>query len=94
MLLNLSKKAWSAGLSLGDYAAAAADNAKTAGEMRALAARYGEAVAEEADLPPEKRAVAGAGKMDARKHLAAAVTHMMSGNIDRALGTMLDTIVF
>ena len=94
MLLNLSKRAWAAGLTLADYQAHHAGNAKLVDEMRALASRYGEAVVEEGELAPEKRAVAGVGKMDARKHLAAAVTAAMGSNVNQAMGTMLDAIVF
>lgn len=39
MLLNLSKKAWAAGLTLGDYDAQRAANAKTVDSMKGLAAR-------------------------------------------------------
>ena len=39
MLLNLSKKAWAAGLTLGDYDAHKAANAKTVEDMKGLAAR-------------------------------------------------------
>jgi hypothetical protein len=56
--------------------------------------RYNEAVAEEGELTPEQRVVANVGKMDARKHLAAAVTDAMGRNIDSTMGTLLDTIVF
>lgn len=94
MLLNLSKKAWTSGLTLGDYEQHAAGNAKTVEEMKGLAARYNDAVAEEGGLAPEQRVVANVGKMDARKHLAAAVGGVMSANINQAMGTMLDTVVF
>ena len=56
--------------------------------------RYNEAVAEEGDLAPEQRVVAAVGKMDARKHLAAAVSSVMGSNINTTLGQMLDCIVF
>lgn len=59
-----------------------------------LPARYDKAVVEEQELPPEKRVVANVGKMDAKKHIAAAVTSLMSSNINQAMGTMLDTVVF
>lgn len=94
MLLNLSKKAWTSGLTLGDYDQHAAANSKTVEEMKGLAVRYNEAVAEEGELAPEQRVVANVGKMDARKHLASAVSSAMGSNINQALGTLLDTIVF
>ena len=49
---------------------------------------------EEQELPPEKRIVANVGKMDAKKHLSSNVGSLMATNINQALGTMLDTIVF
>ena len=56
--------------------------------------RSPQAVIEEQDMSPEKRIVANVGKMDAKKHLAANVTSVMASNINQALGTMLDVIVF
>jgi 26S proteasome regulatory subunit N11 len=58
------------------------------------AARYDKAVVEEQELSPEKRIVANVGKMDAKKHLAANVNTLMTNNINQAMGTMLDTVVF
>ena len=52
------------------------------------------AVIEEQEMPPEKRIVANVGKMDAKKHLASNVGALMASNINQALGTMLDTIIF
>ena len=49
---------------------------------------------EEQEMPPEKRIVANVGKMDAKKHLASNVGALMASNINQALGTMLDTIIF
>lgn len=63
-------------------------------EMKELVTRYDAAVVEEQELPPEKRVVANVGKMDAKKHLASNVTSIMSSNINQAMGTMLDTVVF
>lgn len=45
--------------------------------------RYNEAVVEEGELPPEQRAISNVGKMDARKHLAAAVSNVMGSNINQ-----------
>ena len=63
-------------------------------ELKSLAERYDKAVIEEQEQPPEKRVVANVGKMDAKKHLAANVTQLMSDNIAQCMGTMLDTVVF
>jgi hypothetical protein len=51
--------------------------------MKALVSRYDAAVVEEQELSPEKRIVANVGKMDAKKHLAANVTSVMSSNINQ-----------
>lgn len=79
---------------LQDFGNHEAANERVVGELKALAGRYSAAVAEEQDVPPEKRAVANVGKMDAKKHLAANVTALMSSNINQCMGTMLDTVVF
>lgn len=64
------------------------------GEMKDLVSRYDAAVVEEQALAPEARIVANVGKMDAKKHLAGHVTQLMAANINQAMGTMLDTVVF
>ena len=94
MLLNLSRRAWNAGLSLDDFAAHDAANARAVADIKALAERYGAAVTEEGALAPDKRAVAAAGKMDARKRLAADVAALMGSNVNQAMGMMLDSVVF
>lgn len=94
MLLNLSKKTWTEGLLLQDFAAHAASNEKVVGEMKDLVKRYDAAVEEERELSPEKRIVANVGKMDAKKHLASNVTALMGTNINQAMGMMMDTVVF
>jgi len=72
----------------------AAPRSNLAHLLNAPTHRYNEAVAEEGELSPEQRVVANVGKMDARKHLAAAVTDVMGRNIDGTMGTLLDTIIF
>ncbi|KAG2487385.1 hypothetical protein HYH03_013954 [Edaphochlamys debaryana] len=94
MLLNMSKQGWTAGLRLGDFSAHSEANEKTVKELKGLAERYDKAVIEEQELSPEQRIVAGAGKMDAKKHLAAQVGSLMASNIAQSMGTMLDTVVF
>jgi 26S proteasome regulatory subunit N11 len=51
--------------------------------MKELVGRYDAAVVEERELSPEARLVANVGKMDAKKHLAANVTSLMSSNINQ-----------
>ena len=62
--------------------------------MARLAAEFEKEVSEEAGLGPRERAVARAGKMDARKHLDQHLHALMSGNILQTMATMLDTQVF
>ncbi|KAG1657686.1 hypothetical protein FOA52_007280 [Chlamydomonas sp. UWO 241] len=94
MLLNLSKSSWTAGLTLTNFETHNESNAATVKDLKQLADRYDKAVIEEQEMPPEKRIVANVGKMDAKKHLASNVTQLMGSNINQALGTMLDTVVF
>lgn len=94
MLLNLSKKTWTNGLSLQQFDAHTDANEKIVKELKALTDRYDKAVIEEQDMAPETRIVANVGKTDAKKHLAAGVTTLMSSNIIQCMGTMLDTVVF
>mmetsp|Transcript_15328 Transcript_15328/g.41456 ORF Transcript_15328/g.41456 Transcript_15328/m.41456 type:complete len:310 (+) Transcript_15328:126-1055(+) len=94
MLLNLSKRAWAAGLVLQNFHTHTDTTDKVVKEMKTLAERYDKAVLEEQDMPSEKRVVANVGKMDAKKHLAVNVSNLMSSNITQAMGTMLDTVVF
>lgn len=94
MLLNLSKKTWTTGLSLQQFDQHQDDNEKIVKELKSLTDRYDKAVIEEQDMPPEKRVVANVGKTDAKKHLASNVTALMSSNIIQCMGTMLDTVVF
>lgn len=94
MLLNLSKRSWTSGLSLQDFAVHTESNAKSVKELKSLAERYDKAAAEEQELSPDKRVVAGVGKMDAKKRLASGVTALMASNIVQTMGTMLDTVVF
>ncbi|KAB2040761.1 hypothetical protein ES319_D02G105300v1 [Gossypium barbadense] len=63
-------------------------------EMLNLAIKYSKAVQEEDELPPEKLAIANAGRQDAKKHLEEHVSNLMSSNMVQTLGTMLDTVVF
>ena len=53
-----------------------------------------QAVVAEQDIPIEKRMVANAGKLDAKKHLEMGVQELMSNNIVQTLGSMLDCVVF
>jgi len=94
MLLNLSKKRWTDGLSLTDFEAHTGANEKLVQNLKGLSEKYIKAVKEEEELPHEKRVVANVGKMDAKKHMQQSVQTLMSSNILQCMGTMLDTVVF
>ncbi|KAK9833472.1 hypothetical protein WJX81_008060 [Elliptochloris bilobata] len=94
MLMNLQKKAWTAGLMLKDFEEVSKGNESSAAEMQRLAAELNKAVAEEAALAPSARGVARVGKMDARQHLDRHLHSLMSANIVQCMATMLDTLVF
>jgi 26S proteasome regulatory subunit N11 len=95
MLLGLSRKGWSQGLRLEDFAAHARRNEQTVAAMAVLAKRLeADCQAEGEHKSSDERAVAGVGKMDAARRLAADVSRVMAGNVNQAMGTMLDTIAF
>eukprot|EP00803_Ostreobium_quekettii_P000289 evm.model.scf_766EXC.8 EVM.evm.TU.scf_766EXC.8 scf_766EXC:58595-60929(+) len=94
MLLNLSKKRWTQGLSLTDFESHTGDNEKLLEHLEDLSEKYIKAVKDEEELPHEKRVVANVGKMDAKKHMQESVQLLMSSNILQCMGTMLDTVVF
>ena len=56
--------------------------------------KYDAAVVEEEGIPLERRVVAKAGKMDAKKRLEASVQQMISSNIVQCMGAMVDTVAF
>ena len=94
MLLNLHKKRWSDGLQLERWDERAATNAAQLSALAELAGKYDKAVQEEETLTPEKLAIAGVGRQDAKKRLEAGVQILLSDNICQTLGSMLDVIVF
>lgn len=69
-------------------------NEKAVAEMKLLADSFEKEVAEEGELEPSARSVARVGKMDAKKHLEAQLSTVMSANIMQCMATMLDTLVF
>lgn len=93
MLLNLHKKRWTDGLALRKFDEHSKQNEQIVQEMLELAAKYDKAVVEEDRLDPEKLAIVNVGRQDAKKHLEAHVSTLMSSNIVQTLGTMLDTVV-
>ncbi|KAI7837401.1 hypothetical protein COHA_008768 [Chlorella ohadii] len=94
MLGNLQKHTWTKGLSLRNFEDHAKANAKLVEEIRELSSKYDQAVVEEEAIPLDRRVVAKAGKMDAKKRLEGGVAQLMSANIVQCMGAMLDTVVF
>lgn len=94
MLGNLQKHTWTKGLSLRNFDDHAKANAKLVEEIKELSSKYDQAVVEEEAIPLDRRVVAKAGKMDAKKRLEGGVSQLMSANIVQCMGAMLDTVVF
>lgn len=94
MLLNLHKKGWQDGLTLERFEKHAADNAAIVGELRDLAVKYDEAIAEESSLSAAQLAIANVGRRDAKRRLEEMSVDLMASNIVQTLGTMLDTVIF
>ncbi|KAL4440618.1 hypothetical protein ABPG75_003619 [Micractinium tetrahymenae] len=94
MLGNLQKHTWTRGLTLRNFQDHNKQNERAVQELRDLSGKYDKAVVEEESVPPDRRVVAKAGKMDAKKRLEDSVGQLMSANIVQCMGSMLDTIVF
>ncbi|KFM24689.1 26S proteasome non-ATPase regulatory subunit 14-like protein [Auxenochlorella protothecoides] len=102
MLLNLQastlalvyKHTWTKGLKLTDFDEHALKNGKLLTEAQDLTEKYEKLIVEEEDISLEKRVVAKAGKMDAKKRLEENVQTLLSDNIVQCMGAMVDTVVF
>ena len=94
MLLNLQKHTWTSGLTLRNFCDHAAANATALKELKDTSAKYDKAVVEEGEVPVDKRVVASAGKMDAKKRMEESISDMLTTNITQSMGCMLDQIAF
>ncbi len=94
MLLNLQKHTWTSGLTLSNFCDHATNNAAALKELKDTSAKYDKAVVEEGDVAFDKRVVASAGKMDAKKRMEDGITKLLASNITQSMGTMLDQIAF
>ncbi|KAL4420054.1 hypothetical protein ABPG77_007493 [Micractinium sp. CCAP 211/92] len=94
MLGNLQKHTWTRGLTLRNFQDHSRQNERAVQELKDLSSKYDKAVVEEENIPLDRRVVAKAGKMDAKKRLEDSVGQLMSANIVQCMGSMLDTIVF
>ena len=94
MLLNLQKHTWTAGLSVKNFCDHATTNTQGVKELKETSATYDRAVIEEGEVPVEKRGVASAGKMDAKKRMEDGITRLLTANITQSMTTMLDSIAF
>lgn len=77
-----------------DYEAWTPSTAKELSSLDSLTKSLNEQLGAEEKTELDKRDVAKAGKLDARKHLEDYAQKMMSAHIVQAMTTMLDTIVF
>jgi len=94
MLLNLYEKTWTEGLKLKPFEEIADLNAETVKTLAKFSQQYNESVQDEEKLTAEEIVVKAAGKVNAKKRLGKHVDELMESNINQALGTMLDTVVF
>jgi 26S proteasome regulatory subunit N11 len=94
MLGNLQKHTWTKGLTLRNFEDHHKANERVVAEIKDLSSKYDKAVVEEENIPLERRVVAKAGRMDAKKRLGDSVQDLMSSNIVQCMGAMLDTVVF
>ncbi len=94
MLSNVHAKKWSNGLVSGDFHKHSDKNQATVKSMLQLAKDYNARVLEEERKTAEEIMIENVGKVDPKRHLKEAVDDLMSDNIDQALTTSMDTIVF
>jgi 26S proteasome regulatory subunit N11 len=94
MLLSLHKHSWTRGLVLHDWEQHTVDNARALERMLGHVKEYQRRLDEEDGKTPLEIIVSSAGKLDPKKHLEEAVEGLFASNIDQALGSMLDTVVF
>ncbi|KDD75404.1 JAB1/Mov34/MPN/PAD-1 ubiquitin protease [Helicosporidium sp. ATCC 50920] len=94
MLLNLQKNNWTKGLSMRDFEVHSRRNEKLLKDIGDLTEKYGTMVAEEREIPLDRRTVSKAGKVDAKKRLDDATQDLLTANIVQTMSSMLDTVVF
>lgn len=94
MLMNLHKRNWTTGLSVGRFEDHQKDTELIVEKMLKLTKDYNERVQQEEGKTSEQILVENVGKIDPKKHLENHVADLMSSNIIQCLGTMLDTVVF
>jgi len=94
MLMNLQKKTWTHGLSVGDYQESSATVHSLVDELQTMSSLYQRTLDKEEDFSAEKRLVAATGHLNAKRHLADNAGRLMSMNIVNNLATMLNVVVF
>lgn len=95
MLMNLHKKKWTHGLTVTPPSAgSAASNEALLEGMASMAAQYATRVGEEEGKSAKEAAIAAVGKVDPKKRLEGDVTTLLTANVHRQIGQMMDTIIF
>ncbi len=94
MLSNVHAKKWSKGLVSTNFEDHSKKNEETIKSMLNLAKDYNERVQEEEKKSAEEIMIENVGKIDPKRHLKENVDDLMADNIDQAMTTALDTIVF
>jgi len=94
MLLNLHKRKWTAGLTLGPFDKQETSNQNIIKSMLELTKNYQKFIEEENKMTAEQLVIARVGKLDSKKQLSEEVEKLMSSNILQGLGAMIDTVIF
>jgi 26S proteasome regulatory subunit N11 len=94
MLLNLQKSTWTNGLTANDFELHRSSNAACLEELKSLSAKYDKAVIEEGEVEIDKRGVAKAGKMDAKRRLGDGASRLLTSNVAQCMSTMVDSVAF
>ena len=94
MLMNLNKRAWSAGLRQPAFEEAVKEGGAALADIATHAAAYAGRVAEEGDKSATQLAVEGAGKVDSKRRLEAGCSALMASALAQTLGLSLGTAIF
>jgi len=94
MLLNLHKQRWRDAMGLEDFHELAKRNEHTLDQMLSLAQAYTKWLHDEVKMDSAERAIANVGRREPKRHLSDAVDSLLSDNVQQALGTMLNTVIF
>lgn len=94
MLLNMSKQAWTGGLSLQNFASHTVNNEQKLQGILALTEAYKKSAAEEITLSAEQLKHRHVGKQDPKRHLKDKTEDLIASNTLQQLGTIINSACF